>query len=108
MMPGRIGCDVTEISRARGGRNSNSRDRNRASYACITAPELIASTDIEGTTTMVCGSWLNRSIDFHNGTSFFCNRLNSACESITSFDSDIAPLKLKAPNHKLQIPGKLQ
>ena len=27
---------------------------------------------------MVCGSWLNRSIDFHNGTSFFCSRSNSA------------------------------
>src|SRR5438552_17419886 len=43
----------------------------------------MASIDIEGTTTIVCGSWLNRSIDFHNGTSFFCNRSNSVCESGT-------------------------
>src|SRR5438045_9748379 len=43
----------------------------------------MASIDIEGTTTIVCGSWLNRSIDFHNGTSFFCKRSNSVCESGT-------------------------
>src|SRR5436190_17122870 len=40
----------------------------------------MASIDIEGTTTIVCGSWLNRSIDFHNGTSFFCSWSNSLCE----------------------------
>src|SRR5437899_9512621 len=55
----------------------------------MTAPELIASMDIEGTTTMVCGSWLKCSIDFHSGTSFFCNRSNSACESGIIFSSDI-------------------
>src|SRR6478735_8888742 len=75
--------------RARGWRRSSNRNKNRSSYAWITAPESSASIDIEGTTTMVCGSWLNRSIDFHNGTSFFCSRSNSVCESVTDFPSDI-------------------
>src|SRR6266481_9654025 len=71
------------MRRARGWRSSSNRNKNRSSYAWITAPESIASIDIEGTTTIVCGSWLNRSIDFHNGTSFFCKRSNSVCESGT-------------------------
>src|SRR4029077_17242141 len=68
------------MRRARGWRRGSNRNKNRSSYACITAPESIPSIDIEGTTTMVCGSCFNRSVEFHNGTSFFCNRSNSAGE----------------------------
>ena len=41
---------------------------------------------------MVCGSWLNRSIDFHNGTSFFCNRSNSVEDALETSRSDISRL----------------
>ena len=47
---------------------------------------------VEGTTTIVCGSWLNRSIDFHNGTSFFCKRSNSAESALETSGSDISAL----------------
>src|SRR5262249_54220953 len=56
----------------------------------MTAPESIASMDIEGTTTIVCGSWLNRSMDFHNGTSFFCSRSISTCEPVAILRSGIS------------------
>ena len=55
----------------------------------MTAPELMASMDMDGTTTIVCGSWLKRSIDFHSGTSFFWSWSNSAWESVAVFRSDI-------------------
>src|SRR5215813_4829013 len=80
------------MSRARGWRSSNSKNRKRSSYACITAPELIASMDIDGTTTIVCGSWLKCSIDFHSGTSFRWSCSNSPCESAAAFSSDIKPV----------------
>src|SRR3954452_21554269 len=83
MMLGRIVRDVTYIRRARGWRRSSNKNKNRSSYAWISAPESMASIDIEGTTTIVCASWLNRSIDFHNGTSFFWSRSKSVCVSAT-------------------------
>src|SRR4030095_15949139 len=88
-MLGRIVREVTYTSRARGWRSSSNKNKNRSSYSCITPPESMASIDIEGTTTIVCGSWLNRSIDFHNGVSFFCKRSNSAGDTETGFDSGI-------------------
>ena len=52
--------------------------RKRSSYACISAPErAAASSDIDGTTTIVCGSWLIAWMDFQSGFSFawsFSNR----------------------------------
>src|SRR6476646_6078828 len=65
--------------------------------------------DIEGTTTIVCGSWLKCSIDFHSGTSFFCNRSNSACESGTIFSSDIRRgIKPYLINKSSDLPGVTQ
>ena len=40
------------------------------------------SIDIEGTTTMVCSSWLNDSIERQSGTSFCWRRSNCCAASI--------------------------
>ena len=45
--------------------------RNRSSIACSTADGMLsASSVMDGTTTIVCGSRFRLAIDFQSGTSF--------------------------------------